>query len=183
MTLSALIRKRDTGNLATATLATFATQPREEPATVARVATVAVANGGGTILATQETANAATVAVAKPPALTAEEEAAIRARLAHIGETDTEVIADVIDQCQRDGQALAYFLRRARQIPPPPEPGYTAACGACRHFQRIDHPNLGHCAQGEPEAVAGLWDTDRRWCMKYEVRQFPVPRYCIEFTH
>lgn len=122
-------------------------------------------------------------AVAKPPALTAEGETAIRAWLAHIGETDTEVIADVIDQCQRDGQARAYFLRRERKIPPPPEPGYTAACGACRHFQRIDHPNLGHCAQGEPEAVAGLWDTDRRWCMKYEVRQFPVPRYCIELTH
>ncbi len=44
MTLSALIRKRDTGNLATATPAFSATQPKGEVATVARIATVAVAN-------------------------------------------------------------------------------------------------------------------------------------------
>jgi hypothetical protein len=44
MTLSALIRKRDTGNLATAIPAIFATQPKREIATVARIATVAVAS-------------------------------------------------------------------------------------------------------------------------------------------
>lgn len=44
MTLSALIRKRDTGNLATDIPAISATQPKGEAATVARIATVAVAN-------------------------------------------------------------------------------------------------------------------------------------------
>ena len=44
MTLSALIRKRDNGNPATAIPAIAATQPKEEAATVARIATVAVAN-------------------------------------------------------------------------------------------------------------------------------------------
>ena len=44
MTLSALIRKRSTGNLATAIPAISATQPKGEAATVARIATVAVAN-------------------------------------------------------------------------------------------------------------------------------------------
>ena len=44
MTLSALIRKRDTGNLATAIPAISATQPKEGAGTVARIATVAVAN-------------------------------------------------------------------------------------------------------------------------------------------
>jgi hypothetical protein len=44
MTLSALIRKRDTGNLATAIPAIPATQPEGEAATVASVATLAVAN-------------------------------------------------------------------------------------------------------------------------------------------
>ena len=44
MTLSALIRKRDAGNLATAIPAISATQPKGEAATVARIATVAVAN-------------------------------------------------------------------------------------------------------------------------------------------
>jgi hypothetical protein len=40
-------------------------------------------------------------------------------------------------------------------------------CGDCIHFERIDHPHLGHCAKGEPEAVAGLWDTDRRGCARW----------------
>ena len=44
MTLSALIRKRDTGNPATAIPAISATQSKGEAATVARIATVAVAN-------------------------------------------------------------------------------------------------------------------------------------------
>jgi len=43
MTLSALIRKRNTGNLATAIPAISATQPKGGAATVARIATVAVA--------------------------------------------------------------------------------------------------------------------------------------------
>ena len=142
MTLSALIRKREN---ATATVATPATHKGAKAGTVANVASVAVANQ-----------------------LLAEEETAIRAWLAHIEEADPATIADVLARCQSDAQARAYCLEQARQIPPPPEPDYTATCGACRHFQRIDHPNLGHCAQGEPEAPAGLWDTDRRWCMKYE---------------
>jgi len=45
-------------------------------------------------------------------------------------------------------------------------------CGDCIHFGRIDHPYLGHCAKGEPEAIAGLWDTDRRYCERF----IPQPR-------
>ena len=142
MTLSALIRKREN---ATATVATPATYKGAKAGTVANVASVAVANQ-----------------------LLAEEETAIRAWLAHIEETDPATIADVLERCQNDAQARAYCLEQSRQIPSPPEPDYTATCGACRHFQRIDHPNLGHCAQGEPEAPAGLWDTDRRWCRSFE---------------
>jgi len=44
VTLSSLIRKRATGSIATAIPAISATQPRGEAATVARIATVAVAN-------------------------------------------------------------------------------------------------------------------------------------------
>lgn len=40
-------------------------------------------------------------------------------------------------------------------------------CGQCSHFERIDHPHLGHCTKGEPEAIAGLWDTDRRDCARW----------------
>lgn len=47
-----------------------------------------------------------------------------------------------------------------------PRPG-AVTCGTCRYFSRIDHPHLGHCTVGEPEAIAGLWDTDRRGCMRW----------------
>jgi len=103
--------------------------------------------------------------------MTAKEERAIRAWLEYIEETDPKIIAEVIDKCQRDDEARPYFLTRAEEVPPPPEPDYTATCGACRHLQRIDHPNLGHCEKGEPEAPAGLWDTDSRWCEQYPAIQ------------
>ncbi len=46
---------------------------------------------------------------------------------------------------------------------PIPRPG-PVRCGGCQHFRRIDHPHLGHCTVGQPEAPAGLWDTDKRHC-------------------
>ena len=45
--------------------------------------------------------------------MTADEEGAIRAWLALIEETDPAIIAEVIDQCQRDAEARDYFTRRA----------------------------------------------------------------------
>ena len=49
---------------------------------------------------------------------------------------------------------------------PIPRP-HNVHCGDCVHFKRISHPNLGHCAKGEPEAAVGLWDTDRRSCSRF----------------
>lgn len=43
----------------------------------------------------------------------------------------------------------------------------SVSCGTCRHFRCIHHPNLGYCAVGEPEAIAGLLDTDRRGCTRW----------------
>ena len=97
MTLSALIQKRDTGNLATAIPAISATRKGEGGGTVARIATVAVANPKE----------------GQPVPLTAEEETAIRAWLALIEETDAATIAEVIGQCQRDADARDYFTGRA----------------------------------------------------------------------
>jgi hypothetical protein len=50
-----------------------------------------------------------------------------------------------------------------RPIPRP----HSVHCGDCVHFERIAHPHLGHCAKGEPEAIAGLWDTDPRGCSRW----------------
>ena len=45
--------------------------------------------------------------------MAADEEAAIRAWLEQIGETDPATISEVIKQCQRDKDARDYFIRRA----------------------------------------------------------------------
>ena len=142
MMLSALIRKRE---IATATPATTATHEGVEGRSVAKVASVAVANQ-----------------------IFPEEESAIRAWLAHINETDPAIIADVITKCRACADTRAWCLDQARQVPPAPEPDYSATCGSCRHFHRTNHQHFGHCSRGEPEAIVGLYDTDRRWCMEYE---------------
>jgi len=49
---------------------------------------------------------------------------------------------------------------------PIPRPG-SVHCGDCIHFERIDHPHLGHCATGKPEAIAGWWDMDRHYCERF----------------
>ncbi|MEX0963783.1 MAG: hypothetical protein WDZ52_07060 [Pseudohongiellaceae bacterium] len=150
MTLSALIKKGGLAKAMTATPATIATQEMDNTVTVAPVATVAVA--------------------VKPeplPKLSPGQETAIRAWLAHIEETDSAVIADLLAKCAANPEARAYCLEQAKQVPPAPEPDYTATCAACRYFQRTNHPHLGHCTKGEPEAIAGLWDSDRRYCEQF----------------
>jgi PAS domain-containing protein len=42
----------------------------------------------------------------------------------------------------------------------------TVRCGDCQHFQRIDHPHTGRCAQGHGRYW--LWDTDKRQCEDFE---------------
>lgn len=102
MTLSALMKKGGLCAVATAIPATAATEEGEQAGTVARVATVAVANPPS----------------AKPAApMTADEESAISAWLAHIEETDAAIIAVVLDQCRADVEARGYFLRQAAEVP------------------------------------------------------------------
>ncbi len=51
-----------------------------------------------------------------------------------------------------------------RPIPRP----QAISCGDCVHFKRIAHPHLGHCTKDQPEAYAGLWDTDFRACLRWQ---------------
>ncbi|WP_456406042.1 hypothetical protein [Thiolapillus sp.] len=136
MTLSTLIEK---GGLTGSMTATPATQEADKPVTVAPVATVAVAE--------------------KPvqlPELLPDEDSNIRAWLAHIGETDPAIIAEVMDKCRDDLEARRYFLKRSEEVPKPVTINHPITCGGCMHFEQIDHPHFGHCAKGEPEAIAGL---------------------------
>ncbi len=147
MTLSALIKKGGLAGVMTATPATIATQERDEVAPVAPVATVAVAE--------------------KPeplPELLPDEETSIRTWLVHIEETDPDIIAEVLNECRDDWNARRYFLKQSKEGPDTVVTNNHITCGDCLHFERIGHPHLGHCAEGEPEAIAGSWDTDHRYC-------------------
>lgn len=77
--------------------------------------------------------------------------------------------------CKRCGPIWLWFPGEVLGCPwcwnrvadrPIPRP-HAVRCQYCTHFRRTDHPHLGHCAKGEPEAIAGLWDTDRRYCQRY----------------
>ena len=65
------------------------------------------------------------------------------------------------------GQVLGcpWCLNRAQGSPIPRPVAVT--CGSCRHFRRIVHPRLGHCAIGEPEVIAGPWDTRPCHCNRW----------------
>jgi hypothetical protein len=60
------------------------------------------------------------------------DESAIRAWLAHINETDSGIIAEVLDKCRADSSARAYFLWRAEEVPRPmPEDDDRRTCDRC----------------------------------------------------
>ena len=54
--------------------------------------------------------------------LPADETRDMLAWLAAIGETDPELIADILDRCARDPAARAFFVHRAREAAEPPDP-------------------------------------------------------------
>jgi hypothetical protein len=64
----------------------------------------------------------------------ANDESAIRAWLTLIGETDPATIAEVINQCQADAGARAYFTGRAAAELPPPDPDDRHTCDQCANL-------------------------------------------------
>ena len=52
--------------------------------------------------------------------MTAEQEAAIRAWLTFINETDSYIIADTLERCRIDTNVLTYFVMRSAEVPKPP---------------------------------------------------------------
>ncbi len=95
MTLAALIRKREAGKPANDKVAKVAKDGQVGGEPLARLATLSLAN----------------------PAMTRQEEAAIRTWLAHIGEYDPEIIAEVLDKCRADAGTLTYFVWRSGEVP------------------------------------------------------------------
>jgi hypothetical protein len=63
-------------------------------------------------------------------------------------------------------ECLRAYAERFSKRPPTPPAGALVRCGDCQHFQRIDHPHTGRCAQGHGRHW--LWDTDKRQCEDFE---------------
>jgi hypothetical protein len=75
----------------------------------ATVATVATVDGG------EGESVAGVAGVAGVGNLTKEEKAELLAFMEHIGETDRQIVAYVLQHCARDPEAKATFLRDARK--------------------------------------------------------------------
>lgn len=137
MTLSALIRKRDTGRLATAIPAISAIRKDEGGRTVANPLSIE-----------EETAIRAwfTYINENDPAT--------------IADTLAQCQTDSVGRAY-----LLKEAAHAQHNSTAPLANQWVSCGACKHFRRVAiHPHLGHCARGKPEGTAGLWDSTVRWC-------------------
>jgi hypothetical protein len=96
----------------------------------------------------------------------------IKKWLAHIGETDQELIDDVLEQCQADPEALAYFLKRHAEIVKPSQPNNRrrVKCGDCRNWQPHDSHGKGSGACGANVRPNGVthWHDDLIDCGRFE---------------
>ncbi len=103
MALSALIHKSKTVTVATLTIATITTKDSETPATVAKVATVTVAN---------PTKSKNPELLAEDSGLSACDRQKLLAYLDAIGETDQDIINEYLTECGKDAQTLARELQQ-----------------------------------------------------------------------
>jgi len=93
---------------------------------------------------------------------------------------------DLIDALRRDKRGILALLSKRETSAPRRfnlDGGHSISrpdlvqCGTCSQFNRIGHPHLGHCAAGEPEAIAGLWDTDHRSCTRWRTLEQDIGVY------
>ena len=66
-----------------------------------------------------------------------------------------------------DGCPWCWNRAAGKAIPRPK----SVSCDGCLHFIKADHSHLGHCRKGKAEVIAGLWDTDLRYCNMYLPKQ------------
>lgn len=125
MTLAALIRKRerDSGESATAIPAISATQADSGRATVARIATIAVATSQVAEAVAPDPASEARCQRAANEAAasmhgqaTTPEEREVVNWLKSIGEGDATVFRETLGKCRANADALSFFLGLARGI-------------------------------------------------------------------
>lgn len=168
--LSALIQKREARKAATANPAISATQANGAAETVARIATVAIAAPPKPIPAPQANASAGDMAITSRNSCVSGDAAVdlencVREMAKRWDYADDE-LAQALTLAAADPEG--WWRLVAHESPASQAEVFTARstgrCADCRHYQRTTHPHLGHCAKGEPEAIAGLWDTTPRLC-------------------
>lgn len=140
MSLLSRLREKQTGSLATAIPAISATQPKGETATVARIATVAVANPKGDKTAPTAIVGAGDTATAS------------RWWLIHFPDRDPLEVACYPDATHTDILERHPDAIAAEPIPPKPTP--VPACNTCQH-RPPRHRESDTAPCGEPVA-AGL---------------------------
>ena len=109
MTLSAMIHKKRFGKFANANPANSANDGQGRGANISRISNFSISKS------TETKTEAAVVkkSLTAEGGLTADDQEAIRAWLASIGETDTGIIAEVLEACAHDAEVLAYYIGRA----------------------------------------------------------------------
>ena len=89
---------------------------------------------------------------------------------------EPDELAEALQLAETDPEGWARLLAHDEAVSAPhPEewgqPPETVRCADCSHYQTTNHPHLGHCTQGEIEAVVGLWDSSRHICAQHQ----PLP--------
>jgi hypothetical protein len=81
---------------------------------------------------------------------------------------DDDDLADIAEGLIPPRTLQAYAESFAKRLPPPPTDALVC-CADCVHFERIDRPHIGRCAQGHGRHY--LWDTDRRRCNDFDEKR------------
>jgi hypothetical protein len=88
-------------------------------------------------------------------------------------ETLLEDTADVLTQCRRDPEALAYFLKRAKEVKPPLSQTILVTCSDCQNF-RPHHKHgkgSGDCAVNvKPVGITHWYDTPKT-CSQFQTKE------------
>lgn len=166
MILETLIKKGGLELLVTKTPATVVTQQAIPSEAVADVAAVAVA------IAPSSAPNQTPSPLAE---LSVEERQTILMWLNSINETDQKMIQITLNKCRTCSAAKQYCLQQANSMHKAElVENRLVTCGSCAYFQSTVHPFLGLCAKGEPEAPAGLVDTEHRYCTQYLQKPYNI---------
>jgi len=87
----------------------------------------------------------------------------------HIGEDDQPIIEETLEGCRRDSEKLAYFLKRAQEVPLQQE--QQIKCRDCLHFKcfNANGDGSGTCSAGVMAFGVCHWANIYHKCGKYQL--------------